>query len=180
MPVTLFLDSRGLNLLAKDLADTGRQFAKRGGMREPLQKAAHEVLSPSIRKNFLFGGRPEPWPDAVPNTRYRQAKGQGFVGGRKGGVIQGSLAPPLLVTGGLMRSASAKARWHIKENRLTYGNFPSTKWYAMVHDTASIAERADIPVRPFALIQEGDIKAIGEVFTEWVEDKVNENVRLHY
>jgi phage gpG-like protein len=171
MPIGLFIDSRALLMFEKDVQELAKKFARRGGMREPLLRIAKEVLSPSISTNFDAAGRPEPWPEADPVSRYRVAR---FGKGGSMGIS------PLLVTGQLQRAAGAFARWRVRENTLTYGNFPPSRWYAVVHDDADTAARAGIPVRPFALIQQEDIVPIQDIFLDWIEEKVGESIRLRY
>ena len=168
MPVVLFMDTRALRALNKDMQDLALDFAGSNRMRQPLLKIAREVLSPSIRKNFASGGRPDKW-DQVGTSTYRASKGD-----------RSGTSPPLWVTGKMKRSASAFARFRVSKNELTYGNFPSTVWYAIVHDDAKLAKRANIPQRPFALLQPRDITDSLRIFGDWVEQRVNANIKRIY
>lgn len=171
MPVTLFMDKRALLRLNKDMQDLALDFAGSNHMRQPLIKISREVLSPSISKNFAVGGRPKKW-EQVGTSAYRSKKGD-----RAGN------SSPLWVTGKMKRSAAAFARWHVARNTLTYGNFPQTSWFAVVHDDAKIAARAGpqgIPHRPFALIQSEDIDASMRIFGDWVEDMTNKHIKRFY
>lgn len=165
MPVKLFIDSTSLPMFSSDIQGLAEDFGRRGAMRQPLLRSAREVLSPSIGANFDAGGRP-PWDPVIPDSSYRKKLGGG------GG--------PLSVTGKLQKSAEAFARWHVADNVLTYGNFPSSTWFAVVHDSEDVAAKANIPARPFALIQEEDIAPIGDIFMDWVEEKVGDHIRLRY
>jgi len=168
MPVVLFMDTRVLRLLNKDLQDLALDFAGANRMRQPLLKISREVLSPSINRNFAVGGRPNKW-EQVGTSNYRSKKGD-----KAGG------SSPLWVTGKMKRSAKAFARFRVFKNELTYGNFPSTLWYAVVHDDAKMAKRAGIPQRAFALIQPQDIDDSLRIFGDWVEDRVNANIKRVY
>ncbi len=165
--MTLFMDNRALLLLDKDLRDLAGDLAGSNRMREPLQDSAREVLAPSINKNFQVGGRPKRWKASSPISTYRlQKKGEG--------------APTLWVTGKMKNAAGSLARFKVKNNELTYGYFPATLWYAMVHDDPAMAKRANIPQRPFALIQPDDIEKITVIFMRWYEKMVNRHIRLRY
>lgn len=165
--MTLFVDDRALSMLHKDMQDLSRDLAGANRMRQPLLDIAKEVLAPSIDKNFKVGGRPKRWERSSPISTYRMQK-------------SGEDEPTLWVTGKMKRAASALARFKVRENTMTYGNFPATLWYAMVHDTASVAASANIPHRPFALIQSDDIPKMERILMNWVERRVSQNIRLHY
>lgn len=167
MPITLLLDKRALLAFNGDMQKLALDFAGVNRMRQPLLKAAREVIAPSINKSFATGGRPVRWENAQPDSPYRVKKGK--VG-----------APTMWVTGKLKRSASAFARFHVRENTLTYGRFPPTLWYAVVHDDPKLAAAADIPQRPFALFQAEDIPKIMDIFADWVESRVNAFILRRY
>ncbi len=165
--MTLLVDDRALGMFSRDLADLGRDLAGANSMKQPLLDIAREVLAPSIDKNFKVGGRPSRWERSSPISAYRTLKG-------------GESEPTLWVTGKMKRAASAFARFKVRENTMTYGYFPPTLWYAMVHDSASVSARANIPHRPFALIQADDIPKMGDILMDWIEKQVSRNIRLHY
>lgn len=167
MPVTILLDKRNLFAFKRDMQRLALDFAGTNRMRQPLLKAAREVIAPSINKSFTVGGRPTRWKTATANSPYRAKKGR-------------PNARTLWVTGKMKRSASAFARFNVRQNTLTYGRFPPTLWYAAVHDNAELAARADIPQRPFALFQAEDIPKIMNIFADWVESRVNAHIRLRY
>ncbi len=164
--MTIIMDDRALNLLEKDLRDLSRDLAGANRMRQPLLEIAKEVLIPSINKNFQVGGRPKRWESVSPISTYRTAHPGG--------------GPPLWVTGKMKSAATKMARFKIKNNVMTYGYFPPTVWYAMVHDQASVARAANIPHRPFALIQAEDIPKIERIMMRWYEKMVNKHIRLRY
>ncbi len=165
--ITMFMDNRALLLLDKDIQDLSRDMAGTNRMREPLLESASDVLAPSINRNFQVGGRPDKWAPVSPISTYRLQK-------------SGEDAPPLWVTGKMKRAASALARFKVRNNELTYGYFPSSLWYAAVHDSAKLAKAANIPQRPFALIQADDIDDITRIFMRWYEKMVNKHIRLFY
>ena len=79
------VNTRPIKALRRDLQRLALDMGAHGRMREPLLKAAHEVVSPSILENFDSGGRP-PWPAIQADSSYRK--------GKRG-------AGPLVVTGAL-------------------------------------------------------------------------------
>ncbi len=164
---TLLVDDRALNMFSGDLRALSRDLAGANRMRQPLLKIAKEVLAPSIDKNFKVGGRPKRWKASSPISTYRLKTG-------------GEGEPTLWVTGKMKNAASKLARFKVRENTMTYGYFPAKLWYAMVHDSASVSARANIPHRPFALIQAEDIPKMERILMDWVETRVNRNIRLHY
>ncbi len=165
--ITIFIDDRALNLLKIDMQALARDLAGTNRMRQPLLRIAKEVLGPSINRNFAAGGRPERWEPSVPISTYRQKK-------------RGGDEPTLWVTGKMKKAASAMKRFRVKQNTMTYGYFPPTVWFAMVHDNATIARRANIPQRPFALIQSEDVEDIIRIFMEWIESRVNRYIKRFY
>ncbi len=165
--MTLIVDDRALNMFSRDLADLSRDLAGTNRMRQPLLDIAKEVLAPSIDKNFKVGGRPTRWKASSPISTYRLEK-------------DGEGEPTLWVTGKMKRAAKALARFKVKNNTMTYGYFPAKLWYAMVHDSASVSARANIPHRPFALIQADDIPKMERILMDWVERRVSRNIRLRY
>lgn len=176
-----FLNPNVLNLLSRDLRSLGRNFSKRGGLRQPIEKSVREVLIPSITENFLAGGRPEPWEPLEASTIMQRA-GVGratFLASME--TLTGSAAP-LMRTRKLFNAAKALARWRIRENTATYdfSTFPEKAWYGIVHDQPPIATRAGIPARPFALIQEKDIEDIVQIFWDWIQWRINTDTRRFY
>jgi phage gpG-like protein len=158
--IALGVNTRPLKALNRDLQRLAIDIGSHGRMREPLLKAVKNVVSPSILENFDSGGRP-PWPAVQADSSYRK--------GKRG-------AGPLVVTGALRRAAGAHARWHVAANKATYGNFPSSRWFAGLHDQGN----AHLPQRAFALLQPEDQEAVGEIFMEWLEKRVNAHIRRFY
>ncbi len=164
--MTVFVDDRALRMFKKDLRDLATDLAGTNRMRQPLKKIAKEVLIPSINRNFQVGGRPKSWTPVSPISTYRNDHAGG--------------GPPLWVTGKMKKAATRMARFKIKNNTMTYGYFPPTVWFAMVHDQADVARRAEIPHRPFALIQAEDIPKIERIMMDWYESRVSHHIRLRY
>ena len=159
------MDSRALLDFDKDMSNLALDLSANGAMRWPLQVIGHQVMTESIGKNFKGGGRPRKWASVSSDMPYRKSHGSGS---------------PLWVTGKMKRAASAKARWNVKDNRLTYGYFPSTLWFAVVHDDAKMSDRAGIANRPFALFQADDIRDAEKILMDWYEFMVNQNIKLFY
>ena len=176
-----FLNPNVLNLLDRDLSKLGRDFSKRGGLRQPIERSVRDVLIPSITENFLAGGRPDAWEPLDPQTIMRRTgtSRAGFLSQMES--LTGGTAP-LMRTRKLFNAAKALARWVIRENRATYdfSTFPEKAWYGVVHDQPPIAERAGIPARPFALIQEKDIEDITQIFWDWIQDRIQLRTRPVY
>lgn len=166
-----------LNLLDQDIQAMARDLASTRRLRKPFEKMRDEVMIPSIRQNFEAGGRPKKWEPLSPITtglgkaEFIASAATGEIGGRK----------PLNKTGQLKTAATAKARFHIRENQMVFGEFPARRWFGLVHDRAEIAARAEVPHRPFVLIQHPeDSNHMAEILMEWVEDTVNDNIKLRY
>lgn len=165
-----------LNLLADDLRDVGKEFSSRGGLRSLMEEIRDEVIIPSIRKNFEVGGRPR-WEPLSPATV--GGSKAAFIESAASGIIGGRL-PFDTSARRLRRSAYAKARFSIRDNVMEYGNWPSTRWFGPVHNLPELAERANIPARPFTLFQREDMTAIQEITGDWVERQVNKHVKRRY
>lgn len=170
------LNEQVIFFLQKDMQGLARDIFSRGGLRELFEKCRDEVIIPSIDKNFEVGGRP-PWEPLSPNTL-------GFKAGRESEFLQAfaedKVRKPLVKTGQLRRAATAKKRFTIRNNRMTYGSWPNRRWFGQVHNIESIAEKAQIPWRPFSLFQREDLVAIQEIGEEWMTKKVNEHIRRRY
>ena len=166
-----------INLLQADIQALARDLASTNRLRKPFERMRDEVMIPSIRQNFEVGGRPNKWEpisqatSGMSTSDFIASAASGTIGGRK----------PLNKTGQLKRAATAKARFHIRANEMTFGKFPAKRWFGLVHDRAEIAAKAEIPHRPFVLIQHPeDSNQMAEILMEWVEEMVNENIKLRY
>ncbi len=169
-------NSHILNLVAEDMREFGRKFSKNGAMRRPLERIRDEVMIPSIDTNFERGGRPK-WEHLSPVTIMRRG---GFSAGQAIEAAGTGSARPLDHTGRMRAAATAKARFHIRSNEMNYGNWPGSRWFGPVHDLPGLSSRAQIPNRPFVLIQPEDINHMGEILEEWIEEKAQESFRRAY
>jgi phage gpG-like protein len=164
----------------------------------PLVKAIRTVMMPSILKNFVHEGRPEPW---TPLSTFAE-------------IQRGGRAHPILYRSGLLeRTASSFGIWSVGATSATIKSLPSSVWYGVLQQggygdlksmarmelssagaklsTEALTQRAMdiflggpqggrkqskfvIPARPFIMFQTEDIEEIQQVFVEWMEDKANE------
>lgn len=130
--------------------------------REPLTRAVKKVVIPSIQENFTSGGRPETWaPLAEVTWKKRERKSQ-FDG-------------PLIAKKRLQAQAKMFTAWTINKEEATtksFSNFNGGKaWYGDLHQEGFITGNAEIPARPFMMIQEEDILDIEIVFYEWLGEQ---------
>lgn len=170
------LNPHVINLVNKDLRKVGRDLASKGRLRQPFHKIRDEVLIPSIEHNFKVGGRVggQRWEPISPETFARRKTSSGSA-------VEGTLtAKPLIDTGRMKFAATRKARFSIRDNTMTYGDWPNNRWFGPIHDIKELADNANIPQRQFVLIQPEDANAIQEIMIEWVEATVRKNMRLHY
>lgn len=139
----------------RDMQLLARDFGKRGGFRQPLTESVNNVIIPAIRRNFVQEGYPIPWAQIGPDS-YRRSKKRVD-------------APILQVTRKMYNAAIAKARFTIRDNVITYGDWPSRAWYGPVQDLKELSDRAGIlNHRPFAVLAEEDIEGIGIEFSDWI------------
>ncbi len=170
------LNPHVIGVLERDMQDLAHDLASQRGLRKPFERIRDEVMIPSIRTNFQVGGRPKWEPLSLATFQ------SGGFGGREAFIASaaGFQLLPLTKTGQLKRAATAKARFSIKNNEMTYGNWPEKRWFGPVHNLPDLSRRAKIPNRPFTMIQPEDKVAIEEIMMEWIEDQVNKNIRLRY
>lgn len=147
-----------METIEADLAAIGRDLSN---MRTPLTTAIKTVLIPSIRENFMSSGRPDRWePLADATIEKRQRTGTGNT--------------ILMETGRLMEGATQFARWDVGTNEAHISNWnQDIAMKAAVHQGGAVAtgrtRTADIPARPFLLIQAEDSDKIEEIFLTWME-----------
>jgi phage gpG-like protein len=108
-----------LGIVAKQLAALGEEFKD---AREPLTKSITTVMMPSIKANFMSGGRPEPWEDLTYYTVKRR---------------KGSATPILVRTGALAAGASSLGIWSIGSTTAAVRDLPGKIWYGKVHQGGS-------------------------------------------
>lgn len=169
----LIMNPNVLNLLRQDLQDAAQDLKSRGRLRQLFEAIRDEIVIPSIETNFRVGGRPR-WEPLAPATYIRRG-----IGSAEATTLQlsGGLKP-LDRTGQMKRAAIAKARFTIRNNEMTYGDWPARRWFAPVHDFGS--RDGHIPQRAFAKFQPEDIEGIRELTFSWVEDAINKNLRHRY
>lgn len=182
-----------IGIVAKQIDKLGLDLQN---TREPLVKAIRLVMMPSIKKNFIMEGRPDPWEPLAPYTEERRG---------------GKARPILYRTGLLERTASSFGIWSIGADSAAVKKLPRDVWYGNIHQAGygsigqiarkelgagatrrEIAERSaeifseagtganrretkfTIPQREFIMFQEQDIEDIQDVFIEWMEDKAEQ------
>lgn len=171
----LVLNKHVINTLRKDLQDLAHDLNNGTNLKQAFERIRDEVNIPSIEKNFEVGGRPR-WEPLSPSTTglgkaaFIESAASGNIGGRK----------PLTKTGQMRRAATAKARFRIRRNEMHYGQWPSKRWFGPVHNLPDLSKKAQVPNRPFTLIYPEDKVAAGEIMLDWVEDRVDDNIRLRY
>jgi phage gpG-like protein len=182
-------------IVAKDIYKLGLELRT---FRLPLVVAIREVMEKSIFKNFLQGGRPDPW---EPLAQYTVD-------------MRGSTEPILVRSGALRDVASSFEVWTITDNDASIRSLPTRVWYGNLHqggygsigdkarrllggkasasDVAALANSLSmglesqgarpgsqqskfvIPQREFAMFQDEDIEAIQEIFIEWMERRADQ------
>lgn len=177
MPISIMemeiLNPQVLRIAGGDFERLSRRFS-RGKLRGLMEKVRDEVLIPSIDTNFKTAGRP-PWEPITESTQFWRT------GSSRGSGVT-SADYPLVNTGQLQKAATARARFTIRENRMSYGNFPSRRWFAGLLDAGFVTNFGiEVPARPFAVMQHPeDTDHIQEVGLEWIEDAVGDEIRLYY
>jgi phage gpG-like protein len=184
------LVAKNLNALAFELES----------FKEPLTRSVERVIIPSIRTNFVSGGRPA-WEPLAPETVARR----------------GAIGPILIRSGALESAATSKDIWTITKQAAVVKSLPADVWYGVLHqggfsggggsfgrhvaaatsllgrgaspmevirtafaimDEATGGARGQqgagitIPARPFIMYQEQDADAIQDVFSEWVGEQI--------
>lgn len=162
-----------LYLLRDDLQEAGEKFRDNGRLRRLFEEIRDEVVIPSIQKNFDVGGRPR-WENLSQVTLMRR----GMTGGEALALQLAGATSPLVNTGRMKRSAVAKARFTIRDNQMTYGNWPLSRWWAPVHNFGG--QGGHIPQRQFVGLQQEDITAIREITNEWIEENIDSSLQHRY
>lgn len=175
--------AKDINKLALDLES----------FRVPLTSAIKLVVIPSIRKNFMVGGRPEPGWEPLAEYTIR---------------VRGDAWPILVRSGALKRAATSFSIWTVGKETASIRQLPSSVWYGNLHQAGygslgTIARRElgagatqedvearmmelfmgarpakkqskfVIPQREFAMFQEEDIEKIQEIFVKWMEEQAD-------
>lgn len=144
--------------------------------REPLKRAVQQVVIPSIRVNFIKGGRPR-WTELAEST-VKQKHGN---------------MRPLQDTGRLMRTMGYLNIWTLTQDRAFIADLPQNIWYGKVQQNGLgrevrtpgalnpltgrrgpdiVESGGGIPARPFVMIQEQDIPKIQKVFDDWLQERI--------
>lgn len=92
--------------------------------REPLKRSVQQVMIPSIRENFIVGGRPS-WESLAPETIARR----------------GSAQPILVRSGKLKRGVTTLAVWTITPTAATIKDLPDRIWYGKVHQAGTAGNK---------------------------------------
>ena len=179
-----------LNLVEADLARVAFHLRSHGRLRRLHERLRDEVVIPSISHNFTAGGRPrwEPIQEESflrrrsagrtrkkPGRKYRSRSKQrsdfiekGLAGG----------ATPLVDTGGLWRSATRKARFYIRDNKMYYGSWPQKYFFAPYHNVGG----SIIPQRQFLdfFRHSEEVDDLARITGEWIEEIVRKDTRPVY
>lgn len=176
-----FKPSIGLN--AKALDKLGLDIRS---FREPLKRSIQQVLAPSFKKNFQAGGRPDKWVPLAPQTV----------------AMRGGATGPILVRTGRLRDTIQQFNiWSVNDTQAAITSLPDKIKYGNVHQEGLTGEAAmkqamkgmhkrrvapsgpgskpkrsgsaaEIPARPFVMIQDEDYDAIQNVFEKWFLERM--------
>lgn len=144
-----------IGLVAKDFDKLGLDIRS---FREPLKRSIQQVLAPSFRKNFDVGGRPRWQPLSSETIEIRQRlnkRGKGI----------------LIRTGTLRRVASQLNIWTITTTSAVIKDLPSRIWYGTLQQAGTRSGTANIPARPFIVLQPEDYDGIEKVFAKWIDER---------
>lgn len=177
MPIQLeVMNQHALQALTRDLGQIPNKLASRGRLRKALESIRDNVIIPSYEEEFKSGGKVEPWDPISPNTALfgrKSSRGATFSTDQISVVNTKGLIP-LTDRGRFARSARAKARFNIRDNRMSYGNFPdSMSWWA-IHDQGLVDDL--IPRRPWSLQftqTQGDVNTIIDITWDYVKDSID-------
>lgn len=138
---------------------------------KPLQRAVREVMSPSLRKNFQVGGRPSWQPLTNTTQTLKQSRGHG---------------PGILIaTKKLSARAAAFDLWTINGAAGTAAiqGLPAAIAYGIYHQTGwspakgPLSGELNVEARPWAVIQQQDANDIEEIFFEWIEERIANDIK---
>jgi len=142
-------------IIKDEVSSTLSELLRRMGNLSPVMKNIGETVLTSIRKNFEMGGRPQKWAGLKESTikqRIRQGHWPGNILVRHG------------VSGGLLGSLSYRAH----PDKVVMS---ANKVYAGIHHFGGQAGRggkANIPSRPFMLVQDEDWGEIKRLAGEYL------------
>lgn len=165
--------------------------------REPLKRSIQQVISPSIGRNFIVGGRPgwSPLSDATLPVKANAAS-------------RFPVSDPLLRSGLLMKTMQQLNIWTITTTEASIQSLPNKIFYGGIHQAGTGTEQTaaqasggtaegfqrmmegvlsggvgtgrghNIPARPFAMIQTSDLDGIQDVFTTWLNERITAALSL--
>ncbi len=120
--------------------------------REPFNESLRKVIIPSIRRNFEAEGRP-PWEQLAEITVQ----------------IRRSAHPILRRTGYLFRKATQINIWRVSRD-IMYSPIGPFASYAAFHQGGT----RHMPARPYILYQREDVESIVDVFSDWIDRKLQQ------
>jgi hypothetical protein len=177
------MNAGAVHALERDIRDLALELARYGRFRSALERIRDEVIRPEIDRQFAVGGDPawEPIEAETARRRSRNKMKSTFEGGRdaSGTMVRSFTVysgDPLVDTGQMERLAMGKARFHIKENSMTYGRWPQTRWFAPLHNMG----QGGMPLRPWTNLTKTMQDDIIDITWDWYESRVNKHVKLRY
>lgn len=177
MPIQLeVMNQHALQALTRDLGQIPDKLASHGRLRTALESIRDNVIIPSYEEEFEAGGKVEAWEPISSNTALygrKSSRGNMFSTDQISIVNTRGLTP-LTDRGLFARSARAKARFHIRDNRMSYGNFPGNMSWWAIHDQGLVDNL--IPRRPWTLQwtrTQGDVNTVIDITWDYVKDAID-------
>jgi|SRR5262245_38063962 len=176
-----------LGIIARDLDRLGLDIRS---FREPLKRSVQQVMIPSFHQNFELGGRPT-WPELSERTLQRHAEEGGS--GRplvKSGLLE-RVATQLNIWTITQNTASIRGLppkvWYGNLHQQGYGTFGARRRATGASIQEALqqvvsearagqgkkAAKVVIPQREFINIQGEDYDDIEEVFSKWLQERID-------
>ena len=175
------MNKEALVLLTKHLGEIPDKLQGRGRLRKVLESVRDNVIIPSYYEQFEAGGKP-PWEPLSPNTAmYGRKQNKGItVSFEDTSFTSVGHLKPLTDRGRFARSARAKARFNVRDNKLTYGDFPSSQWWWSIHDQG-LAENTwpYIPRRDWSMrwaSNKADVNTVIDITWDYVKDAIDSSL----
>ena len=150
----LGLTRRDLDGLSRNLKQTRKLF---GLIRD-------KVIKPAIDDRFFYKGDMRYWKPVTQqalNARKKNMRGDEY---------------PLVDTGTMWDMAISNARFGVKGDRMEYGFWPASRFYAPAHDLGLYTGGAKkMPKRPWAYLSAQNIEQIEGITEEWVSGVILDN-----
>lgn len=157
------------SIMAKDFDTLGVEISN---FKVPLDRSISKVMVPSIKKNFAVGGRPA-WQPLTNTTLALKAS-------------RGHSQRILHATNKLSRRAGAIDMWVVQGQRgiaamkappspIEYGIFHLTGWQPAA--SGPLSSDLFVEARPWAMIQQEDANDIEEIFFEWIEERIDIDIK---